>query len=107
MSYILHGLKNAVCYYALYIWDFFSTSSQFYISDAPATPFLAAVRLEEHLNHIAPTSDCGWQGTATFLVHQDCSVPIRDSQVVKVAVIRRFQVEGSELHRQHLPLRCS
>ena len=91
----------------LYILDFFWISSIFYIYDSPAAPFLASIRLEEHMNHIASTSNGGWQGTAALLVHQHCSVPVRDSQVVKVAAVFSFQVEGSELERQHLPQRCS
>ena len=95
------------------LWDLFSLFStcslySFFIQDAPATHFPAFVRLEEDIHNIACTSDGGRHGSATLLAHQDCSVPVRDSQVVvsTVSKILRFKVEGTELQYQHLPLRC-
>ena len=75
--------------------------------DAPAATFPTSIRLEVDIDNIGPAYDGGRQGIAALLVHQDCSVTVRDSQVVKTTEGRRFQIEGDELQCQDLPLRCS
>ena len=70
--------------------------------DAPAAPFTSCICLEVDINNIGPTFNVGRHGIVALFVHQDSSVTVRDSQVVKITEGRRFQIEGGEPQYQQL-----
>ena len=45
---------------------------------------ILTISAEHDLDHVGSACDGGWQGEAAALLHQGCSVTVRDCQVVIV-----------------------
>ena len=70
----------------------------------PAGPCNTAISNEHQLDNVACACYVGWQGGAAALLHQGCSVTVRNCQVVEETGGMVFNVKCSELQRKDQPL---